>query len=85
MPLDNLEQRVSAIEGRNRRVELDKAWEQSGVRKLIVALLTYAVVTVYLYAIRIPHPFLNAIVPSLGFYLSTLALNAAKVWWIKRH
>ena len=35
------------IKERNKRVELDKAWETSWTRKLCICILTYIVVVIY--------------------------------------
>lgn len=82
-----LEKRIAIIEERNKRVELDKAWETSLVRRGLLILFTYLSVGLYLQVIAIPNPWLNAIVPSLGFLLSTLTLPIFKKWWLtpRRH
>ncbi len=80
----NLERRISAIENRNERVEKDKAWETSWPRKALIALFTYFSVAVYLAAIDINHAWLNAIVPTVGFTLSTLTMPFFKRMWLKR-
>ena len=49
--LRSIEERLSSIEERNRRVEADKAWETSWTRRLLIAVLTYGVIAVYLQAI----------------------------------
>lgn len=79
--VEQLEQRVAAIEERNRRVEVDKAWETSATRRLIILAATYLVLGCYLWAIDIPRPWLNAMVPTVGFALSTLVLSPARRWW----
>ena len=33
--IEQLEARIKALEARNKRVELDKAWETSGARKVV--------------------------------------------------
>ena len=43
----SLEGRIAELEERNKRVELDKAWETSWTRKIIIAVLTYLVVASY--------------------------------------
>lgn len=78
----DLEKRIAVIEKRNVRVELDKAWETSLTRRAILILFTYLSVGLYLQVIAIPNPWLNAIVPSLGFLLSTLTLPFFKRMWI---
>lgn len=82
-PLD-LNQRVAEIEERNRRVEADKAWETSWLRRMLVAVLTYIVITSFFFAAQLPNPFVNAIVPTLGFLLSTLTISGVKRWWIQK-
>ncbi len=84
MPTDELLKRVEQLEQRNRRVEGDKAWETSWARRISIALLTYIVVAVYLQFVVHIDPWVNAIVPIIGFALSTIALSSLKQWWIKR-
>lgn len=75
---------LESIKERNKRVETDKAWETSFTRRLIVTVLTYFIVVLFLYLITAPKPWLNALVPTGGFVLSTLTLPFAKKWWIKK-
>ncbi|MBI4449974.1 hypothetical protein HY634_02865 [Candidatus Uhrbacteria bacterium] len=79
-----MERRIAAIEHRNRRVELDKAWETSAVRRMIIFVSTYLVLGLYLWAIAVPRPWLNAIVPAVGFMLSTFVLAPARRRWERR-
>ena len=76
-----LENRILRMEERNRKVETDKAWETSWTRKAVIAFFTYLAVGLYMHAIHIPDAWLNAIVPSLGFLLSTLTLAFFKYTW----
>lgn len=78
-----LEQAVQEIQKRNQKVEIDKKWETSFTRRILLILFTYVAITGYLFAIQIPKPFLNAIVPSVGFLLSTLTLPFLKKIWQK--
>lgn len=80
--IDTIEKRIAEIEKRNTKVEMDKAWETSWVRRGLLVLFTYLSVGFYLQAINISNPWLNAIVPSLGFLLSTLTLPFFKQWWM---
>lgn len=79
--MKNFEKRITAIEARNRKVELDKAWETSWTRRIAIALLTYVVVCMYLAFVIHIDPWLNALVPVVGFILSTLALERVKKIW----
>ena len=81
--LDKLINRVNQIEERNKKVEADKAWETSYTRRGLLILFTYIAIGLYLWAIGVSNPWLNAIVPSVGFLLSTLALPFFKKWWLK--
>ena len=82
--LQKLQNAVEKIKVRNRRVELDKAWETSLMRKVVILCLTYVVTVLFFFAAGFPNPFLNAIVPSLGFFLSTLTVPVFKQWWMKK-
>lgn len=73
---------IETIKERNKRVERDKAWETSKTRRIIVALMTYIVIVIFLWSINAPNPWLNAIVPTVGFILSTLTLPFFKRFWI---
>jgi hypothetical protein len=78
-----VEKRLHAIEQRNKRVELDKAWETSWIRKIIIAVLTYLVIVLFFFFAHLPKPFINSIVPTVGFVISTLSLSLFKKLWIK--
>ena len=70
-----------AIEARNARVEKNKAWETSLTRRLSIALLTYFVVVAYLLLIDNDRPYVTAIVPAVGYFLSTLVMRNIKSLW----
>lgn len=84
MKQQELEQRIKAIENRNKNVEADKAWETSSARKVSIAILTYLVVVAYLYFVIGTEPWLNALVPVVGFLLSTITVSYLKKLWIER-
>jgi polyferredoxin len=83
--INQLKSRLEKIELRNKRVESDKLWETSWQRRLSILILTYLFVTLYFSLINLPKPFINAVVPTLGFYLSTLTLGYLKAHWIRRN
>lgn len=82
--LEELESEVDKIKTRNERVEMDKAWETSGTRKLVILVLTYVVVVIFFFATNLPKPFTNSLVPTLGFFLSTLTVPWVRTSWLKR-
>ena len=82
--IQELEERIFAIEKRNKRVEMDKAWETSDQRKAVIFGLTYVVVVLLLVAGKIDRPFANAVIPSIAFVLSTQTLSFFKKNWLKR-
>jgi|TARA_B100001971_G_C18138104_1_gene508799 hypothetical protein len=81
--LQQLEKEVEKLKERNRRVELGKSWELSNTRRFILILFTYLAIGVYLWAIKVSNPWLNAIVPAVAFMLSTLTLPFFKEMWLK--
>ena len=81
--ISDLESRIRKIEERNKRVEKDKEWEISLTRRVLLIAFTYLAIGFYLSAINVSNPWLNAIVPSLAFWLSTLTLPIFKKLWEK--
>lgn len=79
-----IEERITKIEERNKRVELDKSWETSWTRKICIMILTYIVVIIYSYLIR-EHDniLLSSLVPVIGFTLSTVSLKMIRKVWEK--
>ena len=81
----DLVKEIEKIKERNKRVETDKAWETSWMRKISIAVLTYIVVILYSYLIRnVSNIFLSSLVPVLGFLLSTLSLKLIRKIWEKK-
>jgi len=81
--VEDIEARVRRIEERNRNVELGKEWETSWMRKVVLMGLTYLTLGIYMWAIDLPRPWLNAIVPAVGFMISTLTMPWFKTVWLK--
>lgn len=81
--ITDLEKEVEKLKERNRKVELDKGWETSFTRRGLLIIFTYLAIGFYLNTIRIENPWLNAIVPSVAFLLSTLTLPYFKNLWAK--
>ena len=80
--MNELEKRIEAIEKRNKRVETDKAWETSWIRRICIMILTYIVVIVYSYIVRkYDNILLSSLVPAIGFTLSTLSLKLIRKIW----
>lgn len=82
--LGELTKRIEVIEARNSKVELDKQWETSTFRKAFLLAITYVLLAVYMTLIDVNKPWLNAIIPSLGFLISTLTLGWVKAAWINK-
>ena len=83
--LSALERRIYSIEERNRKVALDKKWETSAARRILLTVFTYLSVGAYLSIIKIEKPWLNSIVPAVAFMLSTLTLPFFRQVWDKRN
>ena len=80
----NIEEEIVKIKERNKRVEQDKKWETSGIRKICIMILTYIIVIIYSYVIKkYDNIFLSSLVPVIGFLLSTLSLKFIRKLWEK--
>lgn len=79
----DLESRIKNLEERSQLKDANKAWETSFTRRILIALFTYLAVALYFNALGLDNPWLNAIVPSAAFLLSTLSLPFFKQLWQK--
>jgi len=83
--MSNINSEISAeiqkLKERNERVELDKAWETSKIRRGLLAAATYFVVGLFLVSINAPNPWINALIPAGAYVLQTLTLPVLKKWW----
>jgi hypothetical protein len=75
---------IQALKERNAKVEREKEWETSFWRKCSIAILTYITILLFFIITKTQHPFINALVPTCGFLLSTLSLSWIKKWWMQR-
>ena len=82
---ETFENEIQKLKERNARVELDKAWEQSWNRRIFIKILTYFIAVLWLYIIPETHIWLKAVVPAVGYILSTLSISVLKKIWIKKY
>ena len=84
MDNNQLKMEIEKIKERNKKVELDKAWETSFVRRLCICILTYIVVVVYsIITKNVTNIWISSLVPVIGFTLSTLSLKVVRKMWEK--
>lgn len=76
-------QEIIEIKQRNQKVEMDKAWEISWTRRILISLLTFIVAETWLVIIHEPNSWLKALVPVFGYILSTLTIPVIKKIWTK--
>ena len=81
---EELQLEINEIKKRNQRVDTNKAWETSWTRKIIILCLTYIVMVIFFFCANLPKPFVNAVVPTLAFVLSTLTVPLFKKWWVDK-
>ena len=79
----NLEDRVALIEARNAHVSYNKAWEISWTRRGLIAGITYVFAFILLNILGHDGAWKHALVPVMGYLVSTLSLPAVKKIWIE--
>ncbi|MBP7252085.1 MAG: hypothetical protein KBA75_01220 [Alphaproteobacteria bacterium] len=82
--MSELAERLAAVEARNARVHADKAWETSWTRRGLIAGITYACAIILLTLLGHDAVFKHALVPVMGYLLSTLSLPFVKNLWLKQ-
>jgi hypothetical protein len=64
-------------------VELDKAWEVSWTRRIFILIMTFMVACAWLFVIQETNILLKAMIPTVGYLLSTLSIPQIRALWIK--
>ncbi|MEA3248795.1 MAG: hypothetical protein U9Q03_00360 [Patescibacteria group bacterium] len=82
---EQIEQRLAAIEERNRRVETDKAWEMSRFRVGALLVMTYIIASIVFWLIGVKDFYTSAFIPTIGYFISVQTLPILKRWWLKRY
>ena len=84
--VENMRLEIDILHARNTEKDKGKKFEGSWTRVLVIMLLTYATLTMYMSVVlHVKNPFLNALVPTMGFNLSTWSLPHVKALWIRWH
>ena len=83
--IEKIEKEIEIIKARNLKVEADKAWETSNFRVIMIFVIIYVIASFVMYAIGSSNYLLNALVPPVGYFLSTQSLPFIKKWWIKKY
>lgn len=83
--IEELAKEIEAIKARNKRVEAEKAWETSWFRVFTISVLTYVVSAAVLCLLGNTDFLFNALIPTIGFFLSNQSLPFIKKWWLERH
>ena len=83
--MQNMEETLRTILDRNKRVEVEKAWETSATRRIFIAALTYLTAAMMLWMLQQPMFLLLALIPAIAYLLSTLSLTWIKRVWMKTY
>lgn len=73
--LSVVENELAVIRNRNSRVESNKAWETSRLRLFSITGITYVTMVLVFLVLGSTRPLVDALVPTTGFFLSTLTLS----------
>ncbi len=74
---------IQSLKDRNNRVEREKARETSRTRKLLIIVSTYLVMCLVFINLWSMRRYLDAIVPTVWFTLSTQSFDRVKKWWMR--
>jgi hypothetical protein len=77
------EEFAGTVKRRNNRVEKEHEWNTSFVRGLVIMVCTYVCLGLYMQLVDIDRPWINAIVPTVGFWLSTLSLDKLRPIYLR--
>lgn len=83
--IENIKKEIDKIKNRNKKVEAEKAREVSFERKILVAFLTYIIILIFMIVLWIKQAYINALIPTAWYLLSTLSIWYFKKMYIKRY
>ncbi len=83
--INKLQKEIERLKLRNKKVEADKAWEVSIERKVFIIISTYIIITIVMYLLKMDKPFINAIIPTCWYILSTISIKTWKKYFLKRY
>ncbi|HSW47737.1 MAG TPA: hypothetical protein VLG67_01540 [Candidatus Saccharimonadales bacterium] len=78
---ESLQKEIENLKERNIKVDTNKAWEISWTRRIMLLILTYLIAGFTLTTIQNQSPWTNALIPSIGFFLSTLTIPFLRTFW----
>ena len=81
--LEFLQTEIEALQQRNFDKDRGKEFESSYTRVFFLMFVTYWTLFGYMYIIDTNNPWLDAIVPTVGFNISTWGLPVVKEYWIQ--
>lgn len=81
--LKELSGKISTMNHRNRIRDFSKEFEGSLFRIIVIMILTYAVLSTYMLLADLDRPWISAIVPTVGFQLSTVSLPSIKNCYVE--
>ncbi len=73
--------RIKELEKQLVFLQEEKAWESSRMRNVLIIISTYIILGAYMLVIQVQQPWFNAVVPTAGFYLSTLKFRNLKKYF----
>jgi hypothetical protein len=82
--LESLQNEIDALKARNAKVEANKAWETSSLRIGTIVGITYFVAVLLMISLGTPQPFFAALMPTVGFFLSTQTLPVLQRWYLRK-
>lgn len=82
--IEDLINRIQALELRNIDVDRKKSWEGSYTRMFCIIIVTFIIIFLYLrFSLHVDHAAENAVVPAIGFTLSAWSLSIIRPIWEK--
>ena len=81
--IQNLSERINNLEQHSLYKAKEKAWEESYLRTLALAIVTYGTTLGIFYLIKAESPYLAAIIPTTGYLLSRPSIWGIKQLWEK--
>ena len=83
---DEIHQLQNAIDVLREEFKEEKKQQQfhsSWTRIITISTITYVTMAIYMYLLGVNQPYYSAVIPTTGFYLSTLSVSPLRRIWLK--
>ncbi len=80
--LFSLKKELDTLHDDIRTLKIQQDWNTSVLKHGLVIFMNYLIMLILMYILNIESPFISALLPTLGYAITSISLNSIKKYWI---